>query len=138
MPVSLNFLFHTKSRPQTNFSHLTHRCELVTLKDQFTKEKCKLDPIWERNSPCKSGFNPRFTDSEGKKPSRGLFFFGRSQMHHETAELQNSSVLPWKFPEILGNSWIIFGNSGTWQGKNLTPLAQKKLALVYKLIKNFV
>ena len=116
-----------QSRLQTNFSRLTHRCELVALNDQFTTEKCKLDPIWERNSPCKSPFNPRFTDFEGKKP-RGLFFFSRFQTHRETSELRNSSELPRKFPEIFGNSGIIFGNSGTRQEKNLTPLAQKKLA----------
>ena len=49
-------------------------------------------------------------------------------MHGETSELRNSSELPRKFPEIFGNSRIIFGNSGTQQEKNLTPLAQKKLA----------
>ena len=125
--VSLKLWSHAKSCLQTNFSRLSHRCELVTLNDQFTKEKCKFDPIWERNSPCKSRFNTRFTDFEGKKP-RGLFFFNRSQTHRETSELRNSSELPRKFPEIFGNSRIIFGNSGTRQEKNLKPLAQKKLA----------
>ena len=49
-------------------------------------------------------------------------------MHRATSELWNSSELPQKFPEIFGNSRIILGNSGTQQDKNLTPLAQKKLA----------
>ena len=52
----------------------------------------------------------------------------RSQTHGETSELWNSSELPRRFPEIFGNSRIIFGNSGTLQEKNLTPLAQKNLA----------
>ena len=46
-------------------------------------------------------------------------------------KLQNFGIpseLPRKFPEIFGNSRIIFGNSGTQQEKYLTPLAQKKLA----------
>ena len=45
---------------------------------------------------------------------RGLFFFSRSQMHRETAELRNSSECPRTFPEIFGNGRIIFGNSDTW------------------------
>ena len=52
-------------------------------------------------------------------------------MHRETSELWNSSERPRKFPEIFGNSWIIFGNSDIWQVKNLTPLAQKKLAGIH-------
>ena len=48
-------------------------------------------------------------------------------MHRETSKLRNSSELPQKFLEIFGNSRIIFGNSGTQQEKNLTPLAKKKL-----------
>ena len=62
-----------------------------------------------------------------KKP-RGLFFFSRSKTHRETSELRNSSELPRKFSGIFGNSRTIFGNSGTLQEENLTPLAQKELA----------
>ena len=71
-------------------------------------------------------FNPRFTYFEGKKP-RGLFFFSQSQTHRDSSELRNSSERPRRFPEIFGNSRIIFGNSETLQDKNLTPLAQKKM-----------
>ena len=49
-------------------------------------------------------------------------------MHCKTSELRNSSKRLRKLPEIFGNSWIIFGKSDTLQNRNLTPLAQKKLA----------
>ena len=130
-PVSLKLWSHAKSRLQTNFARLTHKCELLSVKwpiyhRKMHSEKCKLDPIWERNSPCKWHFDPRFTDFEGKKP-KGLSFFSRSQTHRETSKLRNSSERPRKFPEIFGNSRIIFGNSDILQDKNLTPLAQKNL-----------
>ena len=50
----------------------------------------------------------------------------------------NSSELSWKFPEIFGNDWIIFGNSGTRQEKNFTPLAQKKLTGIKDVISKFL
>ena len=59
-------------------------------------------------------------------------------MHREISELRNSSEYPQKFLEILGNSWIIFGNSNNLQDKNLTPLAQKKLAGWYTFIGVFL
>ena len=49
-------------------------------------------------------------------------------MHCKTSELRNSLERPRKFPEIFGNSWIIFRNCDTLQNRNLTPLGQKKLA----------
>ena len=55
-------------------------------------------------------------------------------MHPETSELWNSLEHPRKFPEMFGNSRIIFGNSDTWQEKNLMPLAQKKLAGTNRIV----
>ena len=52
-------------------------------------------------------------------------------MHRETSELLNSSECPWKFLEIFGNGWVIFGNFDTLQDKNFTPLAQRKLAGIW-------
>ena len=43
-------------------------------------------------------------------------------------KLCNSLEHPQKFPEVFGNSLIIFGNCDNPQDKNLMPLAQKKLA----------
>ena len=63
---------------------------------------------------------------------RGWVFFSQFQTHHETSELWNSSECSQKFSEIFGNSQFIFGNSGTPQGKNLTALTQKKLAVIQK------
>ena len=73
---------------------------------QFGKEIVHVNHVFVPGSPI----------LKGKKP-RGLFFFSRSQKHRETSELRNSSELPRKFPEIFGNSRIIFGNSGTRQEK---------------------
>ena len=76
--------------------------------------------------PGKSCSNPRFTDFEGKK-SRELFFFSRSQTHHETSELRNSSERPRKFPKIFGHSRIIFENSDNLQDKNLHAFGSAKV-----------
>ena len=46
-------------------------------------------------------------------------------------KLQNFGILrerPRRFPEIFGNSRIIFGKSDIRQDENFTPLAQKTLA----------
>ena len=93
-------------------------------------EKCKRNPLLQNIRPCKSRFSSRFTDFEGRKP-RWLFFFNRSKTHRETSELRNSSERPRKFPKTFGNSRFIFGNSDTLQDKNLTPLAEQKLAGIY-------
>ena len=61
----------------------------------------KLDPIWERNSSCKSHFNPRFTDFEGKKAWRIVLFqsISNALWNFRTSEFFRTSL------EVSGNLW---------------------------------
>ena len=102
-------LISRKSRLQINFSHLTHTCELVALNDQFTIEKCKLDPIWNGNSPCKSRFNPRFTDFEGKSLEDCSF----SVDPKRTMKLQNFGILRNFLGSFRKSSAIVGSSSET-------------------------
>ena len=96
----------------------------------FTKKNINVIQFEKRTVHVNHASHHRVFDFEGKKPW-GLVFFGRSQTHRKTSELQYSSKCPRIFSEIFGSSRIIFGNSDTLQDKNLTPVTQNKLA--YKL-----
>ena len=117
MPVSLKLWSHTKSRLQTNFPRLTHKCELATFKvnDPFTTvtEKCitKLYPIWERNTPhVNQALIPDSQILKEKKPRRNCSF---SVNPKHIVKLQNLGILQNILSSFQKSSEIVRSSSKT-------------------------